>query len=230
LIAKIKHRNFVGLFKNYSLMIRVAVFDDNPDRLESLKLLLSRDSELYFVGGFADGVDAVTHVAAAKPDVVLMDIEMPGVGGVMATKAIKAAFPHVVVLMQTVYEDDDNLFRSIQAGATGYILKRTNPDRILDAIKDAYRGGAPITPTMAYKVLRFFQTANTVITTDYGISEREKRILKCLVDGMSYKMIAENEGLSYHTVNSHVRNIYDKLHVHSMSEAVSKALKEDLLK
>ncbi len=126
--------------------------------------------------------------------------------------------------------DDENLFQSLQAGASGYILKKTNPERIAEAIKDAYAGGAPITPAMAFKVLRYFQTHSAVIVTDYGISDREKQILKLLVDGLSYKMIADIEGISYHTVNSHVRNIYEKLHVQGIGEAVSKALKEDLLK
>jgi len=158
-----------------------------------------------------------------------MDIAMPEVNGIAATRAIHNAFPHVVLLMQTVHEDDDSLFKSLQAGATGYILKKSNPERIIEAIKDAYHGGAPITPAMAFKVLKFFQTQNTIVTTDYGITDREKQILKLLVDGYSYKMIADRESLSYHTVNSHVRNIYEKLHVHSIGEAVSKALREDLL-
>lgn len=210
-------------------MIRVALFDDNNDRLESLKLLIEQDEELQVVGAFKNGLDAVAHVAACKPNVVLMDITMPIVNGIEATRAIHNAFPRIALLMQTVHEDDDNLFKSLQAGASGYILKKSNPERIIDSIKDAYHGGAPITPAMAYKVLKFFQTHKTVITTDYGITEREREVLKLLVDGLSYKMIANREGLSYHTVNSHVRNIYEKLHVHSIGEAVSKALREDLL-
>jgi DNA-binding NarL/FixJ family response regulator len=210
-------------------VIRVALFDDNQDRLDSLRLLVEQDDDLHFVGAFKNGVDAVTNVATCKPNVVLMDIAMPEVNGIAATRAIHNAFPHVVLLMQTVHEDDDSLFKSLQAGATGYILKKSNPERIIEAIKDAYHGGAPITPAMAFKVLKFFQTENTLVTTDYGITDREKQILKLLVDGHSYKMIADKEGLSYHTVNSHVRNIYEKLHVHSIGEAVSKALREDLL-
>jgi DNA-binding NarL/FixJ family response regulator len=210
-------------------VIRVALFDDNQDRLDSLRLLVEQDDDLQFVGAFKNGVDAVANVAACKPNVVLMDIAMPEVNGIAATRAIHNAFPHVVLLMQTVHEDDDSLFKSLQAGATGYILKKSNPERIIEAIKDAYHGGAPITPAMAFKVLKFFQTENTIVTTDYGITDREKQILKLLVDGHSYKMIADKEGLSYHTVNSHVRNIYEKLHVHSIGEAVSKALREDLL-
>jgi DNA-binding NarL/FixJ family response regulator len=210
-------------------MIRVAFFDDNQDRLDSLKLLIEQDQELQFVGAFKNGANAVPNIAACKPNVILMDIAMPTVDGIEATRAIRAAFPHVAVLMQTVHEDDENLFKSLQAGATGYILKKANPERIIEAIKDAYHGGAPITPAMAFKVLKFFQSNNTVVTTDYGISDRERQILKLLVDGLSYKMIADREGLSYHTVNSHVRNIYEKLHVHSIGEAVSKALREDLL-
>lgn len=210
-------------------MIRVAIFDDNVHRQESLQLLLESDPDLYLCGSYINGEEAINKVASCKPDVVLMDIEMPGVNGIEATKALRNAFPQMPILIQTVYEDDENLFKSLQAGATGYILKKASPDKIIEAIKDANLGGAPITPAMAYKVLRFFQTSNTTVTISYGLSEREKHILKLLVDGFSYKMIADRESISYHTVNSHIRNIYEKLHVHSVGEAVSKALKEDLL-
>jgi DNA-binding NarL/FixJ family response regulator len=155
---------------------------------------------------------------------------MPVVKSIEATRALRNAFPDLSILIQTVFEDDDNLFKSLQAGASGYILEKTSPDKILEAMKDARSGGAPITPAMVFKVLRFFQSSNTVIAVDYGIIERENQILKLLVEGYSYKMIAGEQCISYHTVNSHVRNIYDKLHVHSIGEAVSKALKENLLK
>jgi DNA-binding NarL/FixJ family response regulator len=210
-------------------MTRVAVFDDNLERRESLDLLISQDDSLQFVGAFANGEDAIQRISECLPDVVLMDIGMPKVNGIEATKLLKVTYPSIIVLMQTIYEDDDNLFRSLQAGASGYILKKTSPEKIIEAIKDAVNGGAPITPAMALKVLTYFQTVAPPAVSNYSISNRERQILKLLVDGLSYKMIASNQGISFHTVNSHVRNIYEKLRVHSMGEAISKAIKENLV-
>jgi len=210
-------------------VIRLALFDDSIDRQASIRLLLENEPDIFFCGEFINGVDAVNNVAKCKPDVVLMDIEMPNVNGIKATSMLRKVYPKLPILIQTIYEDDDNLFKSLQAGATGYILKKASPEKIIEAIKDANQGGAPITPAMAFKVLKFFQTAKHSSSTNYGLSNREKHILRLLVDGFSYKMIAVEESISYHTVNSHVQNIYTKLHVHSVGEAVSKALKEDLI-
>lgn len=208
--------------------IRVAIFDDNKDRRESLKYLVEMYDDLLCVGIFEDGMRVLEVIKETSPDVVLMDIEMPGINGIEAVKRIRSNYPKVLVLMQTVFEDDDNLFESIKAGASGYILKKSNPDKIIEAIHDVMEGGAPMTPSMAIKVLRFFQSTRAT-ENSYSLTEREKKILSLLVDGLSYKMIADRENISFHTVNSHVRKIYEKLHVHSLGEAVSKALKEGLL-
>ena len=210
-------------------MLRIALFEDNKERRESLWALIAREPEMNFVAAFDNGKNVLEKIESCKPDIVLMDIGMPGVTGIEATRTIKKAYPEIVILIQTVYEDDDNLFRSLQAGASGYILKKTNPFKITEAIMDAAAGGAPISPAMAFKVLQFFQQNKPAQNAkDYGITEKEKVVLKLLVEGCSYKMIATKENISYHTVNSHVRSIYDKLHVHSIGEAISKALKEDL--
>jgi DNA-binding NarL/FixJ family response regulator len=174
-------------------------------------------------------------VRACKPDVVLMDIEMPHVNGIEGVKAIKAVMPEITIIMQTVFEDDDSLFNSIRAGASGYILKRDDPYRTIEAVREAYNGGASMNAGMALKVLRYFQSQTTEKTdttsgqTTYALTDRERTILSLMVDGLSYKMIADREHISFHTVNSHIRNIYEKLHVHSLSEAVSKALREGLV-
>ncbi len=210
------------------MSIRVAIFDDNKDRRESLKYLVEMYDDLLCVGIFEDGMRVLEVIKETSPDVVLMDIEMPGMNGIEAVKRIRSNYPQVLVLMQTVFEDDDNLFESIKAGASGYILKKSNPDKIIEAIHDVIEGGAPMTPSMAIKVLRFFQSTRATENL-YSLTEREKKILSLLVDGLSYKMIAARENISFHTVNSHVRKIYEKLHVHSLGEAVSKALKERLL-
>ncbi|MCB0754764.1 MAG: response regulator transcription factor [Flavobacteriales bacterium] len=216
--------------------IRVAVFDDSWDRRESLSYLIDLFEDMECVGIFEDATDAVEKLRSCNPHVVLMDIEMPRTNGIEGVKAIKAAMPEVTVIMQTVFEDDDNLFNSIRAGASGYILKRDDPYRTIQAVREARNGGASMNAGMALKVLRFFQAQTTSeevadesTKPSYPLTERERNILSLMVDGLSYKMIAGRENISYHTVNSHIRNIYDKLHVHSASEAVSKALREGLI-
>jgi len=183
-----------------------------------------------FCGAFEDCSTVEKDIEACTPDVVLMDIEMPGVNGIEGVRKIKRAHPEIAVLMQTVFEDGENLFESIKAGASGYLLKKASPDAIVEAIRVVREGGAPITPVMASKMLQFFQhQSNATEQNLYALTEREKSVLSLLVDGLSYKMIADRESISYHTVNTHVRNIYEKLHVHSLGEAVSKALKERLI-
>jgi DNA-binding NarL/FixJ family response regulator len=207
---------------------RVIIFDDSKDRRDSLHYLLDMYDDMNCVDMFEDCAQVLKNIEDTKPDVVLMDIEMPGVNGIEGVKKIKQKFPEVLVLMQTVFEDDDNLFESIKAGASGYLLKKSDPDRIISAIREVVNGGAPMSPNMALKVLKFFQSAPAT-NNQYALTEREKTILSALVDGLSYKMVADKENISFHTVNAHVRKIYEKLHVHSLAEAVSKALKEKLL-
>jgi DNA-binding NarL/FixJ family response regulator len=210
------------------MSIRISIFDDSKDRRESLRYLVEMYDDLFCAGTFEDCANVLNDIKDSQPDVVLMDIEMPKVNGIEGVKKIKAAFPQIHVLMQTVYEDDENLFESIKAGASGYLLKRASPDKIIESIREIIEGGAPMSPSVAMRVLRYFQT-QPVIENVYALTEREKNILSLLVDGMSYKMIAENQHISYHTVNSHVRKIYEKLHVHSLGEAVGKALREKLI-
>jgi DNA-binding NarL/FixJ family response regulator len=207
---------------------RVVIFDDSKDRRDSLRYLLDMYDDMDCVGMFQDCTQVLKNIEDTKPDVVLMDIEMPGVNGIEGVRKINEKYPHVLVLMQTVFEDDDNLFESIKAGASGYLLKKSDPEKIIHSIREVVQGGAPMSPSMALKVLRFFQSAPAV-SNQYALTDREKNVLGLLVDGLSYKMIAHKENISFHTVNAHVRKIYEKLHVHSLGEAVSKALKEKLL-
>jgi len=210
--------------------IRVAIFDDSRDRRESLRYLIGMYDDLLCVGTFEDAIRAVDNVKSCLPDVILMDIEMPKVNGVEAVRAIKKVFPKMVILMQTVFEDDEYLFNSIKEGASGYLLKRDEPSQTIAAIREADQGGAPINPAMAMRVLRYFQQEPVSRqANDYALTEKEHLILSLLVDGLSYKMIADKEDISFHTVNTHIRRIYEKLHVHSMSEAVGKALREKLV-
>jgi DNA-binding NarL/FixJ family response regulator len=164
------------------------------------------------------------------PDVILMDIDMPGITGIEAVTKIHAAYPEIKILMQTVFDDEERIFHSICAGAVGYMLKQTKPLDMLQAIREAAQGGSPMSPAIATKVLKMFRQYSPVSSDEKIIlSEREKEVLSALTQGKSYKMIAEICSISLDTVRFHIKKIYDKLHVHSMTEAVSKALREKLI-
>jgi DNA-binding NarL/FixJ family response regulator len=210
-------------------MIRIAIFDDDKAIADSLRLLFADSDDCLLVGTYPNALRAVDRVAQCRPDVVIMDIKMPDVSGIEATGAIKAAFPTIQILMQTVFEDDHKVFAAICAGASGYMLKGTPPDKLLDAIADVYMGGTPFSPGVGRKVLRFFQEQQTARPEFFNLSKREREILTLLTDGLSYKLIADACGISFNTVNAHLRNIYDKLHVNSSQEAISKALRQRLV-
>jgi DNA-binding NarL/FixJ family response regulator len=211
-------------------MTNIVIFDDNPGRRESLRMLLESQSEFIVTGDFADCSNVKAQIEELRPDVVLMDIQMPLVDGLQGVRIIKEYFPNIHVIMQTVFEDDDKIFDAMRYGASGYILKKTDPRQIIQAIEEVRRGGSPMTPSIATRVLHFFRKQHETKPDQYGLSEREKEILQFLVDGMSYKMIAERLDISYNTVNSHIKKIYDKLQVHSVSEAVSKAIRSNIFK
>lgn len=209
--------------------IRVTMFDDNQRIRESLTMLFKNAPGFVFCGAYPDCSNVVDHIAIEKPDVVLMDIDMPGLNGIGAVKLIKESNPELCVLMLTVFDDDQKIFDAICAGADGYILKKTSLERLLDAVREAHQGGAPMTPSIARKVLALFQNKNTIKPNDeFNLSAREKDVLALLVDGASYKMIADKLEIGYDTVHSHIKRIYKKLHVNSMSEAVAKALRNNL--
>ena len=164
----------------------------------------------------------------AVPEIILLDIGLPGMSGIEGIAPIHARSPSTQVLMLTVHKDSDNVFEALCAGASGYLLKPASPARIVEAIEDVRRGGAPMSPQIARKVLDMF-THLAVRPKDYGLSQREREVLHLLVDGLTQKRIAERLFLSEHTINTHIRNIYAKLHVHSRSGAVAKALRERLI-
>ncbi len=210
-------------------MIRVAIFDDNQAFASSLQLLLNDSDDYLLSGAYSNAMNVLQKVAKAKPDVIIMDIKMPDVSGIEAVAVIRKEYPTMPILMQTVFEDDDKVFAAICAGASGYILKGTTPTRVLEAIAEVYMGGAPMSPSIARKVLTFFHSQHTTQSEFYDLSKREKEILKYLVEGYSYKMIADACFISYNTVNAHLRKIYDKLHVNSSQEAISKALRQKIV-
>jgi DNA-binding NarL/FixJ family response regulator len=216
------------------MAIRVTIFDDNKRLLESLSVLIDGSEGFQIAGTFTDCSDINSKINSSKPDVILMDIEMPGINGIEAVKLVKKDFPGINVLMQTAFENDENVFEAICAGASGYILKNTPPAKILEYIVEVYQGGSPMSPIVARKVLGFLQQPAkaqmvTSTTDEYNLTAREKDVLACLVKGMSYKMIGDHCGITYETVRSHMKNIYDKLHVASMTEAVAKAINQRLV-
>jgi DNA-binding NarL/FixJ family response regulator len=206
--------------------IRVAIFDDNKNLLDSLFQLINGSHGMECVGAFPNCNELIDDIKNSNPDVVLMDIEMPGITGIEAVRMVKEKFPKVRILMETIFEDDDKVFASICNGAEGYILKNTPPSLILESIREVHEGGAPMTPSIASKVLKMFRSHSSPVKNEsFNLTTREKEILSCLVDGMSYKLIADKCFISVDTVGGHIRNIYEKLQVHSKSEAVAKAIK-----
>lgn len=208
------------------MSIKVAIFEDNNSLRNGLYQLIDGSNGLECVGAYPDCSAILKRIEAIKPDVILMDIEMPGISGIEGVQIVKDKYPEMKILMQTIFEETEKIFQSICAGASGYILKNTTPLRILEAIRETYEGGAPMSPSIATKVLKIVRNpSSTVQKISFNLSEREKEILTCLVKGMSYKLIAADCFISIDTVRGHIRNIYEKLHVHSKSEAVVKAIR-----
>lgn len=199
------------------MQIRVFIYDDNNPRRDSLKALMELSPELSFCGEAPNCADVKANMESSFPDVVLMDINMPGADGITGLKQIKQHYPHIKVLMQTVFDDTDKIFECIRNGASGYILKKDPPQRILQAIQEVYEGGAVMNPGIALKVLEYFKPQKI----DNPLSGRETEVLKLLAEGLSYKMVADKLYLSFNTVNTHVKHIYEKLHVSSIGEAIA---------
>lgn len=212
--------------------ISVVVFDDNPRVLSSLEALISSYPDLILMGSFLNGDMLEQRIESLKPQVVVMDIDMPGLGGIEATGLIKKKFPDVQILIQTAFDDDRKIFESLCAGASGYILKGDMSENLAEAIYDVCAGGSPMSPSIARKVIMMFKqfgTTSDAKVNQYELTPRELDVLTQLVGGLSYKLIADKLQVSYGTVHTHIKSIYRKLHVASMTEAVSKALKERLV-
>lgn len=211
--------------------IRIVLFDDNRDLRDMFRLLVDAQPDMVCVAVHPDLSQVMRDIDAARPDVIVMDIQMPGLNGIDGVKAIKARWPEARILMQTVFEDEEKVFAAIRAGASGYILKTAATEDMLKAIRDTHAGGSAMTPAIAFKVLEHFRVSSAPDerTNDPGLSEREKQVLALLVKGHSYKMAAAELGLSIHTVDTHIRHIYEKLHVSGLAEAVGRAVKDRLV-
>lgn len=210
-------------------MIRVVVFDDSEERLASLTALFSLHDQIDTVGTFSDCLNFESKLQC-NPDVILMDIRMPGMDGITATGRIKELYPSIKVIIQTVFDDDEKIFLSLKAGAEGYILKSTTGEKIVQCIEDVYNGGAVMTPSIALRVTNFFNSMGASKNQlSLELTSREKEVLLLLTEGLSYKMVAGKLEISYNTVNAHIKKIYEKLSVNSLGEAISMAIKNRIV-
>ncbi len=212
--------------------IRVVIFEDNKLVRDALQAILAGTQGYHCTGVFEDGNRWELDIKGSEPDVVLMDIEMPGKSGIEIAKYISEKYPEVKILIQTVFNDSEKIFQALCAGASGYILKNDPPHKYLEAINEVYNGGAPMSSMVAKKMLGFFSNKNIVLVSpnseDYQLSDREKELLKLMVEGHNYKTIATKTFISYETVRTHVKHIYKKLHVACRSEAIQKAIQQGL--
>jgi DNA-binding NarL/FixJ family response regulator len=210
------------------MVYNLIVFEDNKRLRHSLELLLNDEAIFNVVGSFANCDDALYEVEKYKADLVIMDIDMPGIGGIEGVRQIKSYFPTVKIVMHTAFDDDNRIFESICAGADGYLLKNISPSLLLTSLEDVMLGGSPMSPHVAKKVFQYFRNLPVKNDEVFDLTDREKEILALLVEGNSYKMIAAKCFIANDTVKKHLHNIYAKLHVNSGTEAVAKALKNNI--
>ena len=209
--------------------IKAAVIEDMKDIREGLATLINFTEGFRCTGSYRSMEEALARIESDVPDVLLSDIGLPGMSGIQGIRIIKERYPEMQVLMLTVYDDDDRIFDALCAGASGYLLKRTPPAKLLDSIREAMSGGAPVSPEVASRVIKFFREFHNSEREDYDLTPHETRLLKLLTEGYNYQTAAEKLGVSYNTVKFHVRHIFDKLQVHSKSEAVVKAMRDRLV-
>lgn len=208
--------------------VRVLLYEDNPKLRMGLSFLLESTAGIDFLDSHENCENIENQILIQKPDVVLMDIDMPIADGFSGLRAIRKYSNNIQVVMLTVFDSDEHIFEALKLGANGYLLKTTPPAQIVEGILSVHEGGVPMSAAIARKVLAFMSTKNTQ-TTDYQLTKREKEVLENLVKGLSYKMIAHQIGTGIDTVRAHIKHIYEKLHVHSQTEAVAKAINEKIV-
>lgn len=217
--------------KNENSIIRIVIIEDNKFTRNGWEAVIQSNKNFNLIGSFADCESAFTNDIWTKIDLVLMDIGLPGISGIEGVKYLKEKNPNILIVMCTVYEDSEEIFQALCAGAVGYLTKRTSPQDLISALIDAYNGGSPMTPSVARKVISSFQ--NVKIENENkklsSLNEREQQILNLMAQGKSYNAIADEICLSIDGVYYHIRHIYEKLHVHSRAEAVAQGIKKRLI-
>ena len=209
--------------------IRVAIVEDRREIREGLTMLISGTEGFVCTGSYRSVEEALDKISNQLPNLVLMDIGLPGMSGIEGLRILKERYPEMLLLMLSVYDDDERIFDAMCAGASGYLLKKTPPVKLLESIKEVIEGGAPMSPEVARRVIALFREIRPPERADYDLTPHETRLLKLLVEGHNYKTAAAELNVSVHTVSFHLRSIYDKLQVHSKSEAVAKAVLNRLI-
>jgi DNA-binding NarL/FixJ family response regulator len=209
--------------------IKILIVEDQRDLREGLQMLINFTPGFKCVGAFRTMEAALARVRYELPDVVLTDIGLPGMDGIEGTRQLKEEFPDLLILVLTVYNDNEKIFDALCAGACGYLLKQTEPSELMRSLREAVTGGAPMSPEVASRVIRIFRDIRPPEKADYNLTPHETRLLKLLVEGYNYVAAAEKLNISYNTLKYHVRNIYDKLQVHSQSEAAVVAIRDGLV-
>lgn len=210
-------------------LIKVAIIEDRREIRDGLAMLIGGTDGYACTGSYHSMEEALAKIGADLPDVALCDIGLPGMSGIEGMRLLKERYPGLLLLMLTVYDDDERIFDALCAGACGYLLKKTPPARLLESLKDAVSGGSPISPEVARRVITLFRDVRPPERADYELTPHETRLLKLLVEGHNYKTAALELNVSVNTVSFHMRRIYEKLQVHSKSEAVAKALRDRLV-
>ena len=209
--------------------LSVTIVEDHPEFREYLAALIRGTDGFTCLGSFRSVEDALPKLSSHVPDVMLIDIGLPGMNGIEGIRLFKERFPEILFLTLTIHDDDERIFDALCAGASGYLLKKTQPSRLVESVKEAAQGGAPMSPEIARRVIKIFREIRPPERADYNLTPHEIRILKLLVEGHNYKTAGEKLGVAPTTINFHLQNIYQKLQVHSKTEAVAKALRNRLI-
>lgn len=211
-------------------IITTIIVEDQRDLREGLQTLINFTPGFKCLGAYRSMEEALARVKYDLPDVILSDIGLPGMSGIEGIRILKEKYPDLIMLVLSVYDDDERIFDALCAGASGYLLKHTEPAQLLKSIREAVSGGAPMSPEVALRVIKIFRDIRPPERADYDLTPHETRLLKLLVEGHNYVTAAEELKITYNTIKFHVRNIYDKLQVHSKSEAVAIAMRDRLIK
>ena len=209
--------------------IRVAIVEDRREIREGLAALINGTDGFKCTGAYRSMEEALDRIGSPLPDVTLLDIGLPGMSGIAGLRVLKERHPDMLVLILSVYDDDERIFDAICAGASGYLLKKTPPSKLLESLKEAVQGGAPMSPEVARRVIALFKEIRPPERADYNLTPHETRLLRLFVKGHNYKTAAQELGVTVHTISFHLRRIYEKLQVHSKSAAVAKALEDRLV-